>query len=135
MGALDGISPRPIEAAVDSGEALRGRPVSLKHIAKQAVREMESSVILQVLRENKWNRRKAAHALNISYRALIYKIQEAGLAQRHHRKNSRRQSTQHNPHHCRIRGTPVPNWDTSLVGAFLHLTRRGISAFAGRTDL
>jgi DNA-binding NtrC family response regulator len=48
---------------------------------------MESNVILQVLRENKWNRRKAANALNISYRALIYKIQEAGLAQRHHRKN------------------------------------------------
>lgn len=62
--------------------------VSLKHIAKQAVREMESSVILQVLRENKWNRRKAANVLNISYRALIYKIQEAGLAQKHHRKSS-----------------------------------------------
>jgi DNA-binding NtrC family response regulator len=45
-------------------------------------------VILQVLRENKWNRRKAANVLNISYRALIYKIQEAGLAQRHHRKTT-----------------------------------------------
>jgi transcriptional regulator with PAS, ATPase and Fis domain len=62
--------------------------VSLKAIAKQAVREMESNVILQVLRKNKWNRRKAANALNISYRALIYKIQEAGLAQRHHRKST-----------------------------------------------
>ncbi len=62
--------------------------VSLKNIAKQAVREMESNVILQVLRDNKWNRRKAASVLNISYRALIYKIQEAGLSQRHNRKNS-----------------------------------------------
>jgi two-component system, NtrC family, response regulator AtoC len=62
--------------------------ISLKHIAKQAVREMESNVILQVLRENKWNRRKAANVLNISYRALIYKIQEAGLAQRYHRKTT-----------------------------------------------
>jgi transcriptional regulator with PAS, ATPase and Fis domain len=61
--------------------------VSLKHIAKQAVREMESNVILQVLRENKWNRRKAATVLNISYRALIYKIQEAGLSQKQHRKS------------------------------------------------
>jgi len=56
--------------------------VSLKNIAKQAIREMESNVILKVLRDNKWNRRKAAQALNISYRALIYKIQEAGLSQR-----------------------------------------------------
>ena len=56
--------------------------VSLKNIAKQAIREMETNVILQVLRDNKWNRRKAAQALNISYRALIYKIQGAGLSHR-----------------------------------------------------
>jgi two-component system response regulator AtoC len=70
----------PLKVSVDG-------TVSLKHIAKQAVREMESNVILQVLRENKWNRRKAATVLNISYRALIYKIQEAGLSQKHHRKS------------------------------------------------
>jgi transcriptional regulator with PAS, ATPase and Fis domain len=58
----------------------RDGTVSLKAIAKHAVREVENSFILQVLRENKWNRRKAAQALNISYRALIYKIQEAGLS-------------------------------------------------------
>jgi two-component system response regulator AtoC len=89
MGALDGVTAdrslrrlsNPLKLSVDG-------TVSLKHIAKQAVREMESNVILRVLRENKWNRRKAANALNISYRALIYKIQEAGLAQRHHRKGT-----------------------------------------------
>ena len=70
----------PLKVSVDG-------TVSLKHIAKQAIREMESNVILQVLRENKWNRRKAANVLNISYRALIYKIQEAGLSQKHHRKS------------------------------------------------
>jgi two-component system response regulator AtoC len=58
----------------------RDGTVSLKAIAKHAVREVENNFILQVLRENKWNRRKAAQALNISYRALIYKIQEAGLS-------------------------------------------------------
>ena len=73
-------SINPLKVSVDG-------TVSLKHIAKQAVREMESNVILQVLRENKWNRRKAANVLNISYRALIYKIQEAGLSQKHHRKS------------------------------------------------
>jgi transcriptional regulator with PAS, ATPase and Fis domain len=89
MGALDTVSTdnslkRPSTAMKFSVDGT----VSLKHIAKQAVREMESSVILQVLRENKWNRRKAANVLNISYRALIYKIQEAGLAQKHHRKSN-----------------------------------------------
>jgi hypothetical protein len=28
---------------------------------------------------HKWNRRKAARSLDISYRALLYKIKEAGL--------------------------------------------------------
>ncbi|HKV25952.1 MAG TPA: sigma-54 dependent transcriptional regulator [Candidatus Acidoferrum sp.] len=62
--------------------------IPLKRIAKQAIREMESNLILKVLREHKWNRRKAAEALNISYRALIYKIQEAGLSV----KNGRRET-------------------------------------------
>jgi len=60
--------------------------IPLKRIAKQAVREMEGNLILTALRENKWNRRKAALALNISYRALIYKIREAGLSPKVNRK-------------------------------------------------
>jgi two-component system, NtrC family, response regulator AtoC len=93
LGSLDGIvaeptakrptlAPGPVKLSPD------GR-VSLKHIAKQAVREMEGNLILQVLRDNKWNRRKAAQVLNISYRALIYKIQEAGLSQKSARRGSR----------------------------------------------
>ncbi len=89
MGVLEGVeSETSLKRPPNSMKLSLDGTVSLKHIAKQAVREMESNVILQVLRENKWNRRKAANVLNISYRALIYKIQEAGLAQRHHRKNS-----------------------------------------------
>ena len=89
MGVLDGVeSETSLKRPPNSMKLSVDGTVSLKHIAKQAVREMESNVILQVLRENKWNRRKAANVLNISYRALIYKIQEAGLAQRHHRKSS-----------------------------------------------
>jgi two-component system, NtrC family, response regulator AtoC len=91
MGSLDGISAEP-DAKRSSAIPIKLSPdgtVSLKHIAKQAVREMESNLILQVLRDNKWNRRKAAQALNISYRALIYKIQEAGLSQKNGRRSSR----------------------------------------------
>jgi two-component system response regulator AtoC len=89
MGVLDGVeSETSLKRSSTSMKLSVDGTVSLKHIAKQAVREMETNVILQVLRENKWNRRKAANVLNISYRALIYKIQEAGLAQRHHRKSN-----------------------------------------------
>jgi two-component system, NtrC family, response regulator AtoC len=63
-----------------SGTAVAGNgAVSLKRIAKEAVRAMERDLILQALRNNRWNRRKTAQALKISYRALIYKIRDAGL--------------------------------------------------------
>jgi two-component system response regulator AtoC len=62
--------------------------IPLKRIAKQAIREMEGNLILNALRENRWNRRKAAVALNISYRALIYKIREAGLSPKNNRKRT-----------------------------------------------
>lgn len=46
---------------------------------KRAVQSLERRIILDVLRAHKWNRRKAARSLDISYRALLYKIKEAGL--------------------------------------------------------
>jgi DNA-binding NtrC family response regulator len=51
----------------------------LKSVAKEAIREMERNAILEALQANQWNRRKAAQSLRISYRALIYKIRDAGL--------------------------------------------------------
>jgi two-component system response regulator AtoC len=56
--------------------------VPLKQIASDAIKEMEGKVILEALRANHWNRRKTAQALKISYRALIYKIRNAGIPQR-----------------------------------------------------
>lgn len=64
-------------------EAANGEAqVTLKSLSKDAIREMEKNVILETLRANQWNRRKTAQALKISYRALIYKIQDAGLVSR-----------------------------------------------------
>ena len=54
----------------------------LKRMSKDAIKEMEKTVILETLRANQWNRRKTAQALKISYRALIYKIRDAGLVSR-----------------------------------------------------
>jgi two-component system response regulator AtoC len=53
--------------------------IPLKRIAQQVTRRMEHDVILKVLQENHWNRRKAAQVLKISYRALLYKVRQAGL--------------------------------------------------------
>jgi two-component system response regulator AtoC len=53
--------------------------ICLKKITRQAVRELERKVILKVLQTHHWNRKKAARALSISYRALLYKIRDAGL--------------------------------------------------------
>ena len=43
------------------------------------MRELERKIILKVLQHHHWNRKQAAKALNISYRALLYKIRDAGL--------------------------------------------------------
>jgi two-component system response regulator AtoC len=55
-------------------------PLSLKEITQQAVLEVERRVILRTLQSHHWNRKRAARALNISYRALLYKIRDAGLS-------------------------------------------------------
>jgi two-component system, NtrC family, response regulator AtoC len=57
-------------------------PVKLKGLAGDAIKEMERKVILETLRANRWNRRKTAQALKISYRSLINKIRIAGFAPR-----------------------------------------------------
>jgi two-component system, NtrC family, response regulator AtoC len=54
-------------------------PISLKKLTRQATRELERKIILKVLQANHWNRKQAARALSISYRALLYKIRDAGL--------------------------------------------------------
>jgi two-component system, NtrC family, response regulator AtoC len=54
-------------------------PISLKKLTRQATRELERKVILKVLQAHHWNRKQAARALCISYRALMYKIRDADL--------------------------------------------------------
>lgn len=56
--------------------------ISLKKVTRQAMREFESRIILKILQSQNWNRKRAASALNISYRALLYKLKEAGVSAR-----------------------------------------------------
>lgn len=52
---------------------------SLKSIVRHAVKGLERDIILRTLEVNRWNRRRAARALQISYAALLYKMREAGI--------------------------------------------------------
>jgi two-component system response regulator AtoC len=52
---------------------------SLKKFAKQASQQAEHHMILEALKQTRWNRKRAAEMLGVSYRALLYKIKEAGL--------------------------------------------------------
>jgi two-component system, NtrC family, response regulator AtoC len=60
-------------------EATEDGKIPLKRISQQVSRRMEHDVILKVLQANHWNRRKTAEILKISYRALLYKVRQAGL--------------------------------------------------------
>jgi len=51
----------------------------LKEVKKKAVQEAESKLISAVLKETGWNRKRAAKILQISYKALLYKIKDLGL--------------------------------------------------------
>ncbi len=44
-----------------------------------AAREAEKVLILRMLQQTRWNRKETAQILGISYKALLYKIKDAGL--------------------------------------------------------
>ena len=53
--------------------------MGLKEIARRAARGAERVALKEVLDKVHWNRTKAANVLKISYKAIIYKIQQCGL--------------------------------------------------------
>jgi two-component system, NtrC family, response regulator AtoC len=54
----------------------------LKETSRRATSAATNALILKVLQANRWNRRKTAEDLNMSYRSLLYKLREAGIPQR-----------------------------------------------------
>ena len=61
-----------------------GERVSLKQAARAASREAEKELILKVLSKTRWNRRRAAQELQISYKALLYKLKQIGCGEMEH---------------------------------------------------
>lgn len=60
---------------------------SLKEATDQATSTVTSALILKALQANRWNRRRTAETLRLSYRALLYKLREVGVS---HRRRSHR---------------------------------------------
>jgi two-component system, NtrC family, response regulator AtoC len=52
---------------------------SLKEAARAASRVAERAMILKQLERTHWNRKRAARELQISYKALLYKLKQLGL--------------------------------------------------------
>jgi two-component system response regulator AtoC len=61
-----------------SSEHGNGERISLKQASRAASREAEKELILKVLNRTRWNRRRAAQELQISYKALLYKLKQIG---------------------------------------------------------
>ena len=64
--------PRPVPA-------VKPGTISLKSVGRKAAQAAEREAILRALDQTRWNRLQAAKLLNISYRALLYKIKDSGL--------------------------------------------------------
>lgn len=54
---------------------------SLKEIGKRASQMAEKRIIKRVLHQTRWNRKETAEILQISYKALLYKMKENGLTE------------------------------------------------------
>ncbi len=64
-----------------SSNGTNGEKVSLKDASRAASREAEKELILKVLTRTRWNRRRAAQELQISYKALLYKLKQIGYGE------------------------------------------------------
>jgi two-component system response regulator AtoC len=72
------------DTSAQSDPALRNNgdgPGGLKSLARTAKDEAEAEAIAHALQETNWNRKQAAAMLQISYKALLYKIRQYGIAQ------------------------------------------------------
>ncbi|PYX86800.1 MAG: sigma-54-dependent Fis family transcriptional regulator [Acidobacteria bacterium] len=81
----DGTGAAFEQNARGAGES--GSGGGLKSLARSAKDEAEAEAITRALEETNWNRKQAAALLKISYKALLYKIRQYGIAQTnsHHR--------------------------------------------------
>ena len=69
-----------LDLAALGADFSNGQELDLKAISKRASQIAEKKVIERVLGQTRWNRKEAAERLQISYKALLYKMKENGLS-------------------------------------------------------
>jgi len=86
--AVAELQPRPDGGGGSHSDSTGKPPVGvsepgggLKSVARSAKDEAEAEAIGRALDETNWNRKQAAVLLKISYKALLYKIRQYGIAQ------------------------------------------------------
>jgi two-component system response regulator AtoC len=67
--------PTPVKVPGNGKAPVR----SLKEASREASRHAEYGMILEQLERTHWNRKKTARELQISYKALLYKLKQLGL--------------------------------------------------------
>jgi DNA-binding NtrC family response regulator len=60
------------------------RPSSLKVASRAARMQAERELIMLALERTRWNRKRAARELQISYKSLLYKIKQIGAVNKEH---------------------------------------------------
>ncbi len=70
-----------LDLAALGADFANGQELDLKAISKRASQIAEKKVIERVLGLTRWNRKEAAGRLQISYKALLYKMKENGLSE------------------------------------------------------
>jgi two-component system response regulator AtoC len=77
------LQPRPDGhgGGVHADAGRGGDSGGLKSVARSAKDEAEGEAIRQALEQTNWNRKQAASMLQISYKALLYKIRQYGIAE------------------------------------------------------
>jgi two-component system, NtrC family, response regulator AtoC len=74
-------APAEAEPHAEGEPAADASPVSLPELAREAAMRAERAAIQQALDRFRWNRRKAADSLGVSYKTLLNKMKECGISE------------------------------------------------------
>jgi len=74
-----GMGKKPFEKTSAHPPAPIPPVLPLKEVSQRAIMEAERKAILKALSQTNWNRKAAAKLLNISYKAMLYKIRQYDL--------------------------------------------------------
>ncbi len=73
------VSELEVAPVIERVEPISQASFSLKAAARAASREAEREMILKALAHTRWNRKRAAQELQISYKSLLYKLKQIGV--------------------------------------------------------